>query len=77
MDEFIEEIYARRDEYLIPIFGEINPRVNYETQLANFRYLQYLQVWEQDEYVAAKEKLEEACGQKARVIGFGNHWQTH
>lgn len=76
VDEFIETIYARRDEYLIPIFGEINPRINYETQLANFRYLQYLQVWEDEEYTAAKEKLEEACGQKPRVIGFGNHWEA-
>jgi hypothetical protein len=76
VDEFIETIYARRDEYLIPVLGEINPRVNYETQLENLKYLQYLQVWEEKEYTAAKEKLDEACGQKPRAIGFGNHWQA-
>jgi len=76
VDKFIEAIYAHRDEYLISVFGEINPRINYETQLNNFKYLQYLQVWEEEEYTAAKEKLDEACGQKARAIGFGNHWQA-
>ncbi len=76
VDEFIETIYDRRDEYLIPVLGEINPRVNYETQLENLKFLQYLRVWEEKEYTAAKEKLDEACGQKPRAIGFGNHWQA-
>ncbi len=70
VDELIDAIYAQRDIYLNEEYGVINPLINYDVHLDNFKFLKRLDVWDEERYKMEKDKLDATFGQKKQLIGF-------
>ncbi|MGH1336407.1 MAG: hypothetical protein ACRBFS_09795 [Aureispira sp.] len=58
VERFLEELFERRDAYLIKEYGYINTRLTYNYQLEQFKRLRRLQVWNEQQFEEQCQQLE-------------------
>lgn len=58
VEHFLEELFERRDAYLINEYGQINTRLTYNYQLEQFKRLRRLQVWNEEQFEEQCQQLE-------------------
>jgi hypothetical protein len=70
VNDFIDELFRKRDEYLDSTYGKINPNLAYDIQFNNFSWLKNIQAISHDNYNLKIKNLDEIFKNQSNKIGF-------
>ncbi len=69
-NDFIDLLIHTRNEYLSKKYGQIDPKLNYDSQLANLRWLNSIGVYTNNEFDEKYDELKKSDSPKRSDIGF-------
>lgn len=69
-DEFIDTLIRYRNDYLSKKYGQIDPKLNYDSQLANLRWLNSIGVYNNEEFDEKYDELKKSDSPTRTDIGF-------